>query len=75
MPTATGKQITRTAIFGAASVFFYFLLYLYETPLLDWAGRGGWYFLVPVVIAFAFSFVHGNFTSRFWDLLGVRAKR
>ncbi|MFP5349658.1 MAG: hypothetical protein ACLGHO_07420 [Gammaproteobacteria bacterium] len=75
MPTATGKQITRVAVFGAASAFFYFLLYLYEMPIVEWTGRGGWYFLVPVGIAFVFSFVHGSFTSRFWDLLGVRARR
>lgn len=75
MPTATGKQITRAAVYGGAAVFFYFLLYLYEASLLEWAGRGRWYFLVPVAVAFVFSFVHGNFTARFWDLVGVRAKR
>ena len=75
MPTATGKQITRAAVYGAFSLFFYFLLYLYEARILEVAGHGRWYFIVPVLIAFAFSLVHGNFTARFWDLLGIRAKK
>ncbi|EDN70466.1 hypothetical protein BGP_5104 [Beggiatoa sp. PS] len=50
-----------------------FLLYYFEEPILDWSKRGGWYFLVPISMAF-FSIVHGTFTGRFWDLLGVKAK-
>ncbi len=31
-------------------------------------------FLVPIVLAFIFSAVHGAFTAKFWDVLGVKAK-
>lgn len=30
--------------------------------------------LAPIVMAFALSYVHGNFTSLFWDALGLKAK-
>ncbi len=33
------------------------------------------YFLVPIGIAFLFSLVHGAFTDRFWDVLGVKARK
>jgi hypothetical protein len=73
--TSAGKQITRTVVYGLVAALLYALLYLFEHAFLDLASRGGWYFLVPVGIAFLFSFVHGAFTARFWDVLGVKAKR
>ena len=74
------KSVTHTQIvsytlfFGLTSGMLYFLLYWFEDLILEWSKRGGWYFLVPIAIAFTFSLVHGNFTSHFWDLLGVKAK-
>jgi hypothetical protein len=36
--------------------------------------EGNWLFvLVPILIAFVVSYVHGTFTSMFWDSLGLRA--
>ncbi len=62
-------------IYGAGSIFLYAMLFLNEDRVLDWLGRGGWYALIPVVAALAFSFVHGAFTGHFWDALGIRAKQ
>lgn len=31
-------------------------------------------FFVPIGIALLFSFVHGAFTGRFWDVLGLKAR-
>ena len=70
-----GKQITRAALFGLVSVVLYFLLYLFEDEILAFTSHGGWYFLAPVAIAFLFSFVHGNFTAHFWEVLGIKAKK
>ena len=37
---------------------------------------GNWlYVLAPIVMAFAVSYVHGNFTGLFWDVLGLKAKK
>lgn len=60
---------------GALSVALYAALYLFHVPLLELAERGGWFFIVPVTIAFVFSYAHGAFTSVFWDVLGVHAKK
>lgn len=75
MPNAAGKQITRAAVYAIVSALLYLFLYLYEVPILAWSARGGWYFLLPVAIAFLFSYVHGNFTAQFWDVLGIRARK
>ncbi|MCK5718453.1 MAG: hypothetical protein KAH84_00740 [Thiomargarita sp.] len=66
--------LIQTLLFGSYSVFFYFLLYHFNDLILDASKQGGWYFIVPIMIAFSFSVVHGAFTGYFWELLGVKAK-
>jgi hypothetical protein len=65
----------RAVLFGIAALTLYFLLYLFEDSIMAITSHGRWYFLVPVAIAFVFSFVHGNFTSYFWEVLGIKAKK
>lgn len=72
---SVGKQITTTVLYGAASLALYVLLYLFEDALLTTSTLGGWYFLLPVAIAFGFSYAHGTFTAHFWDVLGFKAKK
>jgi hypothetical protein len=71
----TGKQVTKAVLYGLATLGLYSLLYVLEQPLLDFSAQGGWYFLVPVAMAFLFSAVHGAFTGHFWDVLGIKAKK
>jgi hypothetical protein len=73
--TGSERQITRTVVLGIVTLLLYLGLFLFERPLLELSSRGGWYFLAPVAIAFAFSLVHGAFTGYFWDVLGIRAKK
>jgi hypothetical protein len=73
--TSSGKQLTKAAAFGSASAALYLVLFLAERPVLELSSRGGWYFLLPVAIAFAFSILHGAFTGYFWDALGIKAKK
>lgn len=74
MPVEYRRTLTRTLFYGGASAVLYLLLYLFHEPILTASGRGGWFFLVPIGIAFAFSLVHGKFTGHFWEVFGVRAK-
>ena len=38
--------------------------------------QGNWLFVfIPILIAFAVSYVHGAFTSNFWDSIGFKAAR
>jgi len=73
---ASGKTsaLLQTLFWGIFSAMLYFVLYYFEEPILNWSKAGPLAFIVPVCIAFLFSFVHGAFTTYFWDLLGVKAK-
>ena len=78
MKMATSKLFLQTILLGAISAVLYFLLYYFEDRILDWSGGFAvdrWYFLAPIFIALIFSAVHGVFTSHFWELLGIRAKK
>jgi hypothetical protein len=68
------RAVTKTVVYGILSAGLYFLLYLFADQITELSKQGRWYFIVPMVIAFVFSIVHGNFTGYFWDLLGVKAK-
>lgn len=66
-----------TISFGIASAVLYFLLFQYSDHFVEWAERTRQdekiFFLVPVVVAFVFSYFHGHFTGHFWESLGLRA--
>jgi hypothetical protein len=68
------RVLTYTLLYGMVSCILYYLLYRFDTLILEYSKQGGWYFIVPLTIAFTFSIVHGNFTGRFWDLFGIKAK-
>jgi hypothetical protein len=68
------KILIQTLLLGSTSIILYVLLYYFEQSILDLSKQGGWYFIVPISMAFVFSIVHGAFTGHFWDLLGVKAK-
>ncbi|HEM46733.1 MAG TPA: hypothetical protein ENO23_06780 [Alphaproteobacteria bacterium] len=80
MPSPGSRRaLAVTLVLGAASAGLYLLLYLFADtlPALAAAARQGdkLYAVIPIVIAIVFSLVHGAFTGRFWDLLGLRAKK
>lgn len=80
--TRVGEKILRqrmTILLGGMSVFLYALLYIFSDKLVELAqithqGDHSLFF-VPVVIALIFSFVHGAFTSHFWDAVGIKPKQ
>lgn len=67
-------QNIRTIGLGLLSLVLYILLFNYAEAVLVMSLSGDWGFLVPITIAFVFSFVHGAFTGGFWDMLGLKAK-
>ncbi len=66
-------------LYGTGSMTLYVLLFCYDSELcrLAEAVNGGdkTLFFVPLLIAFAFSLVHGAFTGHFWELVGLKARR
>ncbi|MBF0629234.1 MAG: hypothetical protein HQL91_13540 [Magnetococcales bacterium] len=76
MASAPGRNHSRQQLllWGAASLTLYALLLRFEQSILAWSTQGRWFFMLPILIAFAFSLVHGRFTGAFWENLGIRAK-
>lgn len=73
---AKNGSARKAFVYGAASGVLYLLLFLYADLTVEWAGltRDGQklYFLLPILIAFLFSYVHGAFTGHFWDAIGFK---
>ncbi len=68
-----------TFALGIISIVLYTLLYFYSVDLTHIAedtnhGHKALFF-VPIVTALIFSYVHGSFTSKFWDIIGIKAKK
>lgn len=65
--------------FGLLSAMLYYGLYVFNDDIRHFAeltNQGDrTYFLLPIGLAFVFSVVHGIFTDRFWEALGLKAKR
>ncbi|MBF0142336.1 MAG: hypothetical protein HQL57_08115 [Magnetococcales bacterium] len=61
-----GLGLLVTALYG--------LLFVEERVVLEYSTRGGFYTIVPILIAFTFSAAHGSFTAAFWRSLGIRGK-
>lgn len=64
---------------GLLSALLYYGLYQFNDYILEAAQkvRSGdkAFFLLPIAIAFVFSYVHGEFTGRFWHSLGLMPKK
>ncbi len=69
------KPVGKLIIYGICSVILYVLLLTNQDFINQNFTRGGLYALLPIVAAFVFSFIHGNFTGYFWTVLGVEAKK
>ena len=71
------RPIAAAVAFGLGSLILYVLLFAYSDELVRLAERTRQgdkaLFLVPIAIAFLFSWVHGTFTGHFWEALGFRA--
>jgi hypothetical protein len=77
MPHAK-RPVTATLLYGAASLLLYALLFVYADQFVAWAEQTKEHkalFLIPVAVAFVFSYFHGAFTGHFWESLGLRAAK
>jgi hypothetical protein len=69
------KPVGKMLAMGLISIALYALLLAKQDVINSMFGKGGWYAFLPIITAFVFSFVHGNFTGDFWTVLGVEAAR
>ena len=71
----TKRPYVKTALFGVVSVGLYALLLVKQELINSTIARGGAVAILPIAMAFVFSYVHGNFTGCFWSSCGVEASK
>ena len=69
------KPVGSMIVMGIISIALYTTLLLKQDLLNSTFAQGGWYALLPIVMAFVFSYFHGSFTGNFWTVLGIEAAR
>jgi len=69
------RPYVQTALFGAVSVALYVLLLAKQDLVNENVAKGGLFALLPIAMAFVFSFFHGNFTGCFWSSCGIEASK
>ena len=69
------KPVSKLVLYGICSAVAYTALLTNQGFITAYFTKGALYALLPIATAFAFSFIHGNFTSLFWTVLGVEAKK
>lgn len=76
MATKVNKRpYLQTALYGAVSIGLYVLLLAKQDLVNANVAKGGLYAMLPITMAFVFSFFHGNFTGCFWTSCGVEASK
>jgi hypothetical protein len=73
--TTKKKPVGAMIVMGIISIALYTTLLLKQDLLNTTFAQGGWYALLPIVMAFVFSYFHGSFTGHFWTVLGIEAAR
>lgn len=77
MSATSRGSLAKAVAYGVVSAVLYVLLFVYADETVEIARRTRegerWLFVVPIAIAFVFSFVHGAFTGYFWDAIGFKA--
>jgi hypothetical protein len=69
------KPFGASILFGVVSIGLYITLLANQDILNGNFAKGGLFAFLPIITAFIFSYVHGNFTGHFWTVLGVEASK
>ena len=69
------KPVAAMIVMGVISIALYTTLLMKQDMINSTFAQGGWYALLPIIVAFVFSYFHGGFTGHFWTVLGVEAAR
>jgi hypothetical protein len=73
------ESIVKAVGYGIVSAVMYFALFKYSDHFVEWASRTRQgeklLFIIPIIVAFGFSYFHGAFTGYFWDMLGFKAAK
>ncbi|MDD2463557.1 MAG: hypothetical protein PHI97_06130 [Desulfobulbus sp.] len=68
-------HVKNCIVFGALTAGLYAAVFTHSDVVMKYWTKGGVYALLPVATVFAVSYLHGNFTSSFWSMLGIEASK
>lgn len=71
--TTQSGHLARVIGYGLATVAMYTAVFMNADTVMTHFTAGGWYAALPIATVFAFSFIHGSFSSHLWSLLGIEA--
>jgi hypothetical protein len=69
------KPVAKMVLFGICSAMIYGAVLSYQSIITGYFTRGALYAALPIAGAFVLSYIHGHFTSYFWSVLGIEAKK
>ena len=69
------KLLGKTIGLGLGAAALLVAVFTNSDTVMKYCTKGGIYAAVPIVMVFAFSFVHGAFASNMWSLLGIEATK
>lgn len=69
------RPYLKTVLHGAVSIALYALLLAKQDLITGTFAKGGTVAVLPIAMAFVFSFFHGNFTGSFWSSCGIEASK
>lgn len=67
------RSVTRTIIWGIISLAAYLLIFLNQEVVTKYFTQGGFFALVVIITAIAFSVIHGAFANYLLEALGIHA--
>jgi uncharacterized membrane protein len=67
------RPFLRAIIWGVVSLSLYFLVFLNQGVLTEFFSKGGILAVSVIIIALAFSLIHGSFANYVLDVFGIEA--
>ncbi len=74
-PHSRSQKFTKTTLLATASIGLYSVFFANEATVTMYFTKGGYYALLPVLTAFAFSIIHGAFAGQCLEVLGISARK
>jgi len=73
--TGKASAIKQAIFWGIISLAAYFLVFTNQQAVMDYTTVGGSYGIIVIVVAFAFSFIHGTFANFLVEVMGFKAAK
>ena len=73
--SSKSRTYIQTIFWGLITIAAYLLVFLNQQTVMDYTTRGGSFALLVIVMALAFSFVHGAFANYLIDAMGFKAAK